>query len=223
MSSSLRLDEVIDRLAASGPPGRRSSPRSAAERAKPADANGLPPRGDHDLNPDLYDPAQPLTPAAVLVPIVDRNEGPTVLLTRRTDHLYHHAGQISFPGGQVDPTDSDAEAAALRETEEEIGLPRRHITLVGTLDTYVTRTGFEVSPQVGVVAPPFPLAPDSFEVAEIFEVPLDFFLLPRNRQTHSRLYQGKERHFYVFPYQDYFIWGATAGMLVNLVEVLRER
>ena len=222
-SSSLTLDEVIARLAASGPPGRRTSPRSGEEGGRPAEANGLRPRGDHDLNPDFYDPSKSLTPAAVLVPIVDRDAGPTVLLTRRTDHLYHHAGQISFPGGQVDPVDSNAEAAALRETEEEIGLPRRHITLVGTLDTYVTRTGFEVLPKVGVVAPPFPLAPDSFEVAEVFEVPLDFFLVPENRKTHSRVYQGKERHFYVFPYRDYFIWGATAGMLVNLVEVLGDR
>jgi len=221
--NGLTLDEVIARLATSGPPGRRSSPRSGSESEPPADTNGLRPRGDHDLNPDFYDPTQSLTPAAVLVPIVDRAKGPTVLLTRRTDHLYDHAGQISFPGGRIDPVDSDAEAAALRETEEEIGLPRRHITLVGRLDTYVTRTGFEVSPQVGVVAPPFPLEPDTFEVAEIFEVPLDFFLVPENRKTHSRLYQGKERHFYVFPYRDYFIWGATAGMLVNLVEVLRQR
>lgn len=221
--SGLTLRQVIARLAASGPPGRRSAPRSGGESRPPSEAEGPPPRGDHDLNPDFYDPAKPLTPAAVLVPIVDRSGGPTVLLTRRSDHLYHHAGQISFPGGQVDPVDRDAEAAALRETEEEIGLPRQNITLVGRLDTYVTRTGFEVSPQVGVVAPPFALVPDSFEVAEVFEVPLDFFLVPENRKTHSRVYQGKERHFYVFPYRDYFIWGATAGMLVNLVEVLGER
>ena len=130
-----------------------------------------------------------------------------------------HAGQISFPGGRVEEGET-AEEAALRETEEEVGLPRQHIRLVGRLDTYVTRTGFEVAPLVGVVTPPFPVAPDTFEVAEVFEVPLPFFLAPGSRQRHTRIYQGRERHFYAFPYETYYIWGATAGMLVNLVEVL---
>jgi len=211
--SGLSVDEVVRRLAAQGSPGRRMAPQ-APER--------LPgrPRGDHDLNPDLYDPGLSLRQAAVLVPLVERAHGLTVLLTRRTDHLYVHAGQICFPGGGVDPGDADAAAAALRETEEEIGLPRDYIRLIGRLDTYVTRTGFEVEPKVGLVTPPFPLAPDSFEVAEVFEVPLAFILDPASCQRHSRLFQGKERHYYAFPYGDYFIWGATAGMLVNLAEVL---
>ena len=178
------------------------------------------PRGDHDLNPELYIPGRRLTPAAVLVPIVEREPELTVLLTRRTEHLDDHAGQISFPGGRIETTDRGPEAAALREAQEETGLPPECVRLIGRLDTYVTRTGFEVMPVVGLVSPPFPIEPDSFEVAEVFEVPLPFFLAPENRERHSRLYEGKARDFYVFPYQDYYIWGATAGILVNLAEVL---
>ena len=207
-------EELARRLIGYGPPARRGSPRG------PDEADW--PRGDHDLNPDLYDPDQALTGAAVLVPIVERRPGLTVLLTQRTDHLHDHAGQISFPGGRIDAVDRDARAAALRETEEEIGLPERHIEVIGRLDTYVTRTGFEVEPWVGLVRPPFPIEPDGFEVAEVFEVPLGFFLDPANRETHGRHYQGKERRFYVFRYGERYIWGATAGMLVNLAEALAE-
>ncbi len=178
------------------------------------------PRGDHDLNPDFYEPGRALTAAAVLVPVVARDDGLKLLFTRRTEHLTDHAGQISFPGGRIDPGDEDAWAAALRETEAEVGLPRTHVRLAGRLDTYVTRTGFEVTPLVGLISPPFPVTPDSFEVAEVFEAPLPFFLDPANREIHSRLYQGKERFFFAFPYGEHYIWGATAGMLVNLVEVL---
>lgn len=176
-------------------------------------------RGDHDLNPDLA-PAPPLTPAAVLVPIVDRAGAMTVLLTRRTGHLQAHAGQISFPGGRLEACDADAAAAALRETEEEIGIERARIEIAGRLDTYQTRTGFEITPFVGVVAPPFTLNPDRFEVAEVFEVPLEFVLDPANHQRHMRMERNIARYFYVVPYGEYFIWGATAGMLVNLYEAL---
>lgn len=211
LTPELTLAEIARRLDAAGPPGRRSSARA-----------GLPqdvPRGDHDLNPDFYDPARPLVQAAVLVPIVARDSGPTLILTQRTEHLDAHAGQISFPGGRVEQGEG-LEAAALRETEEEIGLPRRHIRLIGRLDTYITRTGFEITPLVGAIAPPFPIVPDSFEVAEVFEVPLHFFLNPGSRRQDARMYQGRKRHFYAFPYEDRYIWGATAGMLVNLIEVL---
>ncbi len=212
---SLSVDEIVRRMGRAGEPGRRTAPRAPEVRPDW-------PRGDHDLNPDFYEPGRALTEAAVLVPIVTHGAGSTVLLTRRTDHLNDHAGQISFPGGRIDPGDADAWAAALRETEEEIGLEPTRIRLVGRLDTYVTRTGFEVTPLVGLVAPPLALTLDSFEVAEAFEVPLAFFLDPANRRTDSRLYQGKERHFFAYPYGDRYIWGATAGMLANLAEVLGE-
>jgi 8-oxo-dGTP pyrophosphatase MutT (NUDIX family) len=179
-------------------------------------------RGDHDLNPDLV-PKQPLKPAAVLVPLVQRAEGATVLLTRRTAHLAAHAGQISFPGGGLEECDIDAAACALRETAEEIGLPAERVEIVGRLDTYVVRTGFEVTPVVGLVSPPFELQQDAFEVAEVFEVPLAFVLDPRNHERRTREdFGGVRREFWAMPYGEYFIWGATAGMLVNLYEVLRD-
>ncbi len=214
----MSADELVRRLAAR-PPGRRTSPggQRLATGAGAADSR---PRGDHDLNPDFYRPGRPLRAAAVLVPVVVRDRGLSLLFTRRTEHLTDHAGQISFPGGRLDPGDDDAWAAALRETEEEVGLPRTHVRLAGRLDTYVTRTGFEVTPLVGLLRPPFPLAPDGCEVAEVFEAPLGFFLDPANREIHSRLYQGKERFFFAFAYGEHYIWGATAGMLVNLAEVL---
>ncbi|WP_085901095.1 CoA pyrophosphatase [Kiloniella majae] len=177
-------------------------------------------RGDHDLNPGFFDPTRNKTPAAVVVPLVEREHGFTVLLTKRTDHLHDHAGQVSFPGGRVDPTDRNHCDTALRELEEEVGLPRKHVSIIGELDTYVTRTGFVITPVVGLIKPPFPVEPDSFEVAEVFEVPLNFFLKPGSRQRHFREFEGYRRYYYAFPFNDYFIWGATAGMLVNLCEVL---
>ena len=179
-------------------------------------------RGDHDLDPELR-PEPPLTPAAVLIALVERPDGLTVLFTRRTRHLAHHAGQISFPGGHQEPGDETPEEAAMRETEEEIGLDRRHLEIVGRLDTYITRTGFSVTPVVAVVEPPFELEPDAYEVDEVFEVPLGFLLDPANHQRHSRPYKGRERQYWAMPYGDYYIWGATAAMLVNLYEFLSER
>ena len=211
-------EDILARLQAPRKTTRRASPLSAEEQALLAER----PRGDHDLNPEFFDPARSLTPAAVLVPLVLREREPAILLTRRTDHLRDHAGQISFPGGRLEECDAHAEACALRETEEEIGLHPRHIELLGRLDVYLTRTGFEVTPVVGLVRPPFDLELDSFEVASIFEAPLSFFLNQENRRLHSRVWQGKERHFYVYPYQEHFIWGATAGMLANLAEILSE-
>lgn len=181
---------------------------------------GLRSRGDHDLNPDLAPSGRP-TPAAVLVPLVRRPEGMTVMLTVRTAHLHAHAGQISFPGGRIEPEDANPAAAAMRETEEEVGLARERVELIGRLDTYHTRTGFEVTPVVGLVRPPFVLSPDRFEVAEVFEVPLGFVLDPANHRREQRAELGVTRQFWAMAYGDYYIWGATAGMLVNLYEVLR--
>lgn len=158
----------------------------------------------------------PLTPAAVLFPIVLRDEGHTVLLTQRTAHLRDHAGQISFPGGRVEDEDPSPVATALRETEEEIGLSRAHVEILGYLPEYRTGTGFRVTPVVALVKPPFELALDAFEVAEAFEVPLSFLLDPANHQRHSLHYRGALRHFFAMPYGDYFIWGATAGMIRSL-------
>ena len=176
-------------------------------------------RGDHDGNPGLGLPAQ-LREAAVLVPLVEREEGLSVLLTQRTAHLAAHAGQISFPGGRVEERDDDAEDTALRETEEEIGLPREHVDVLGRLDTYITRTGFRVTPVVGLIRAPFTLRPDPYEVAEVFEVPLSFILDPARRERRSAEYKGAVRQFWAIPYEQRFIWGATAGMLVNLCDVL---
>jgi 8-oxo-dGTP pyrophosphatase MutT (NUDIX family) len=154
------------------------------------------PRGDHDLNPGFA-------------------------LTQRTAHLTDHAGQISFPGGRTEPEDKDPIATALRETQEEVGLPPELVRVLGRLDNYMTSTGYEVAPIVGLIQPPFPVKPDPHEVAEVFEVPLAFLVDPRNHQRHSREWQGRKRHFYVMPYQDRYIWGATAGMLVNLANLLQ--
>jgi 8-oxo-dGTP pyrophosphatase MutT (NUDIX family) len=183
------------------------------------DRGGGASRGDHELNPGMT-ALSDLREAAVLAPLIDRRDGMTVLLTRRTDHLARHAGQIAFPGGRVEEADADPVATALRETEEEIGLSRRHIEPVGRLDRYVTRTGFAVTPVVAIVHPPFTLTLDRQEVADAFEAPLAFFLDPANRKMQSAEYQGILRHFYVFPYGERNIWGATAGMLVNLAEAL---
>lgn len=184
-------------------------------------------RSDFDVDPALAglaglagrtrDPRQ----AAVLVPIVERAQAMTVLLTQRTEHLPDHPGQISFPGGSVEPFDTDPVDTALRETEEEVGIARRHVDVVGRLDTYETATGFHVTPVVGLLTPPFTVAADPHEVAAVFEVPLDFVLDPANHQRHSRDYKGGRRFFYAMPYGDFYIWGATAHMLVNLSEVLR--
>jgi 8-oxo-dGTP pyrophosphatase MutT (NUDIX family) len=178
-------------------------------------------RGDHDLNPELR-PAGSLTAAAVLVPLIERADGIKVLLTLRTPHLHAHAGQISFPGGRVDEIDADPTAAALREAEEEVGIPRDRVDVIGRLDTYWTRTGFEILPVVGFVDASVSFRPDPFEVAEIFEAPLDFLADEANHERRSREFQGRLRYFYAMLWDRYTIWGATAGMLVNLAELLRE-
>ena len=178
-----------------------------------------PSTGDHDLNPfmkEWVDAEERLKPAAVLVPIIEHNTGLTVLLTKRTDHLHHHAGQISFPGGRVEEDDLNAIDTALRETKEEIGLNRTFIEVAGYLDDYETGTGFQITPVVGFVRLGFDLNVDDFEVAEVFEVPLEFLFDPKNHQRHSRDHNGRQRQYYAMPYGEFYIWGATAGMLMNL-------
>jgi len=161
-----------------------------------------------------------LRPAAVLVPVMKRADGLTILLTQRTDHLYDHAGQISFPGGRSEAHDESAVATALRETFEEIGLPHSHVEVLGYLPEYTTVTGYHVTPVVGLVSPPQALDLDAFEVAEAFEVPLAFFLDPHNHQRNTLQYRGRTRHYYAMPYEQRYIWGATAGMLMNLYAFL---
>jgi 8-oxo-dGTP pyrophosphatase MutT (NUDIX family) len=162
-----------------------------------------------------------LTPAAVLVPIVVRESGPTVLLTQRTAHLRDHAGQVSFPGGRCEDQDSTPVATALREAQEEVGLEPRQVEVLGCLPDYLTSTGFRVTPVVGLVAPPLNLRLDDFEVAEVFEPPLEFLLETANHQRHQVEYRGALREYWAMPWQGYYIWGATAGMLVSLHRLLR--
>lgn len=159
-------------------------------------------------------------PASVLVPIVTRDAALTVLLTRRTAHLRDHSGQIAFPGGRAEAGDANAEATALREAEEEIGLERARVEVLARLSDYHTRTGFRVTPVVGLLAPPLELRLDAQEVDEAFEVPLAFVLDPANHQRHQREFEGRWVPFYAIAYRDYYIWGATAGMLVNLYRML---
>jgi len=174
--------------------------------------------GDEGPRPD---PAT-LRPAAVLVPVVARVPDPTILFTRRASHLKDHSGQVSFPGGRVHAEDASPDATALREAREEIGLDPGRVELLGRMPEYLTRTGFRVTPVVGIVTPPFELQPDANEVEEIFEVPLPFLLDPANRRRQSRVWQGETRWFYEMPYQGHYIWGATAGMLVNLANHLSQ-
>ena len=172
--------------------------------------------GDQDARPG----ATELRAASVLVPIVAREDEPTVLFTQRTAHLKSHSGQISFPGGRAEAADASPERTALRETLEEVGLPEARIEVLGRLPDYHTRTGYLITPVVGIVQPPFELQPDPNEVAEVFEVPLAFLMDVRNHQRHSREHEGMQRSYFAIPWRDRYIWGATAGMLVNLYRYL---
>lgn len=161
--------------------------------------------------------------AAVLIPIVLRADGPTMLFTQRTVHLTNHPGQVSFPGGRREHYDETSVDTALRETEEETGLHRRHIEVVGTLPDYLTITGYRVAPVVGLVTPPFALAPDPREVDEVFEVPLSYLMNGAHHERRTVLLPDNagSRTFYAMVYERFFIWGATAGMLRNLFHFLR--
>jgi 8-oxo-dGTP pyrophosphatase MutT (NUDIX family) len=179
---------------------------------------GVTPESAHLAQRLPHDQARP---AAVLVPLVERPEGLTVLLTQRSAHLKNHAGQVSFPGGRVEEADESPLAAALRETEEEIGLSREFVRVVGYLESHLIFTGFHVVPVVGFVRPGFVLQPDPKEVADVFEVPLVHILDAANHGTRARDVDGGVLHVYNIPYGERVIWGATAGMLMSLYRLLR--
>jgi 8-oxo-dGTP pyrophosphatase MutT (NUDIX family) len=187
------------------------------------DWSSRPPRGDFDLNPQ-FRPAAPraLNRAAVLAGIVRRPEGYTLLLTQRTNDMPTHAGQVAFPGGRLQEGDAGPVAAALREAEEEIGLAPRFVHPIGAFDAYETVTGFCIAPIVALVEPGFTLRADPREVADIFEAPLSFLFDPRNHERHEREWGGGTRAYYVMPFQNRFIWGATAGMIRALYRRLYE-
>jgi len=180
------------------------------------------PRGDHDLQAEpiaIPDEASAIE-AAVLIPIVLHPGAPSVLLTQRAAALRKHSAQIAFPGGRIDATDGSPLVAALREAQEEVGLPPGKVRAVGYLDAYLTGTGYRVTPVVGLVEPPLALTINPHEVDEAFETPLSFLLDPANHQRHGREWQGRYRTYYAMPHGDRYIWGATAGMIRNLYERL---
>jgi 8-oxo-dGTP pyrophosphatase MutT (NUDIX family) len=183
------------------------------------DPNIIPLTGDHgnDRMLEIVAQEQPIRPAAVLIPVVAREE-PTVLLTQRSAHLNDHAGQIAFPGGKIDVTDASPLDAALRETQEEIGLGRDFIDPIGYLDLYGTGFGFRILPTVARVNPGFNLRVNEAEVDDVFEVPLAFLMNPANHQVHSKEFRGMERSYYAMPFAERYIWGATAGILRVLYE-----
>ena len=198
------------RLLPSPPPGAGEADYDAREAA----------HGDHafgaNLRPEF--PAGPGKPAAVLIPIVDRSEGPTVLLTQRSGALRSHSGQIALPGGRIDPGDDGPLGAALREAEEEIGLERRFIAPIGYLDLYLTNSGYRIAPVVARVEPEFTLRLNTDEVEDTFECPLDFLMAEANHRRESREWRGAMRSYYAMPFGERYIWGVTAGILRTLFE-----
>jgi len=206
LSSAEFFARARDRLTLNVPPGI-------------TDPNVTPARGDHDADPVMAKIAEvrPIRPAAVLIAVVDHPE-PTVLLTQRAQHLPNHPGQISFPGGKIEKTDADPLAAALRETEEEVGLDRSHVEPLGYLDLYMTTLGYRIVPTIARVKPGFTLTLNTGEVDNAFEVPLAFLMDMANMQRHSRDWQGMTRHYYAITFGERYIWGVTAGMLRNLYD-----
>ncbi|TGE02707.1 CoA pyrophosphatase [Methylobacterium nonmethylotrophicum] len=202
----------------------RLRPTPPGPQDQTANPPAAPPRGDHDLEPDVLEAALARPPrlAAVLVPVVPRDDGVSVLFTVRASHLRDHSGQIAFPGGKIDPADPSPLAAALREAEEEIGLDRAAVTPIGYLDAYLSGTGFLVTPVVGLVAPDARLSLNPHEVAEAFEVPLDFLMDVANHALHSREWRGRQRRYYAIPFGERYIWGVTAGIVRNLYDRLRD-
>lgn len=174
---------------------------------------------DFDLNPDVVLPAgRKLRPAGVLVPVIETSDGAEVLMTKRSSRLKHHPGQIAFPGGKQDDGDADVTAAALREAEEEVGLPRGHVEVLGTLPTHETVTGFLMTPVIGWIDCDFDIRPEPGEVAEVFRVPLAHVTDGGLFTVQSRRWRGTRRHYYTVPFGPYYIWGATARILRGLAQ-----
>lgn len=195
-------------------------PRALAERL--AGAERFLHTYEHDIwHQQSIEPGQRAKHAAVLIPLIERGCGTQVLFTQRTSHLHDHAGQISFPGGRVEPEDRDRADTALRETEEEIGLPRSAIEVLGALPDYEMQSGFRIAPVVGWIRPPYRTSPDPFEVQDIFEAPLAHFLVPENYQRRRYTLEGLDRRYLAIPYGGRYIWGATAGMLYTFYQLLR--
>jgi 8-oxo-dGTP pyrophosphatase MutT (NUDIX family) len=190
--------------------------------AEALDLSVAPKHGDHVLNQasmQAHSIATKARLAAVLVPLVARESEATVLMTTRSSELRQHSGQIAFPGGKVDEGETPCEAA-LREAKEEIGLDPGHVEPIGYLDPYLTGTGFRILPVVALVRPPFELLVNTEEVHDTFEVPLTFLMQPTNHQRHSREWRGTTRHFYAMPWNERYIWGATAGIVRSMYEKL---
>ncbi|WP_252926117.1 CoA pyrophosphatase [Aliihoeflea sp. 40Bstr573] len=192
--------------------------RAAREQAPHVDTD----YGDHSLNPDLRHLIvhERLRDAAVMIAAVDHPDGATIILTKRTEKLRSHSGQIAFPGGRIDPTDPTPEFAAIRETEEEIGIGAETIEIVGRMPDYVSGSGFRISPVLGVARPGFMLTLNEDEVDDAFEVPLSFLMDPANHNRDSRIWQERERFFYTMPFGERYIWGVTAGIIRTLYERL---
>lgn len=209
VSSDAFADAVRQRLSLTLP--------EAPQELFPPRPGGVQDEGDPTVNEGL-----PAKPAAVLIPVVLREE-PTVLLTQRSSALPSHSGQIAFPGGKIDPTDASPLDAALREAEEEVGLDRRHVRPLAYMPPFLSRTGYFITPVIGLVQPPFELTINHGEVTDAFEVPLAFLMDPRNHRLESRVWKGEMRHFYVMPYGERYIWGITAGILRNLWERLADQ
>jgi len=184
------------------------------------DPKVTPARGDHDADPVMQkiSEVRPIRPAAVLVPIVDHPDEPTVLLTQRAQHLPQHPGQVSFPGGKIDQTDKSPLDSALREAEEEIGLDRALVQPLGYLDLYMTTLGYRIVPTVARLEPGFSLTLNTGEVDAVFEVPLSFLMNLDNVERHSRDWQGMTRHYYAITFGERYIWGVTAGILRNMYD-----
>ncbi len=184
------------------------------------DPRTAPMNGDHVLNLDVTELAAEIRPAAVLVPIVKYTDRLNLILTTRSAHLSSHPGQVAFPGGKVENDDATIIDTALRETEEEVGILRKNIEILGYLDSYQTATGFRILPIVGIIEEGYSYNIDRNEVEDLFEVPLNFLMSPENHKKESLFWRNKDRHFYSMPYEDRNIWGATAGIIRNLYERL---